>query len=313
MDELKDKDAGRVISHELLSRHVEVLQDMCYQLAFTLDSPPRLTTGGLSELEDAFRLLGWDDPHPLPWRQCQHEECQRTATYAKLTPDSYRRLCGEHSMELFGSDTEEIPNPFAWDKMSVFLSFCEKDIIRWIMLLHNCGKPFDLDPTYGTGKFWTDLLAPRLKFDSNPQADGVTKADARAIPLPDESVCSIMFALPFVVGEHNKGFKDEIIRKRVSFFETMEDLYSFYDGALTEFWRLLKKDGIVVFKCQDSVGGGKQFMSYFEVMKRAERIGFYCKELFELGMDNVIWSPNMANQQHARKNHCYFIVLKAMK
>lgn len=214
-------------------------------------------------------------------------------------------------MNLF--DIEEIAEPFAWDELAVSLTYNEKDIIRWIILLHNGGKPFDMDPTYSTGRFWTDIPGPRLKFDINPQAEGVTEADARAIPLPDASVRSIMFDPPFVVGGHNEGFKDGIIKKRFSFFKTMEDLYSFYNGALTEFWRLLKKDGIVAFKCQDTVSGGKQFMSHFEVIKQAERIGFYCKDLFVLGRANVLWSPNMANQQHARKNHCYFIVLKVIK
>jgi hypothetical protein len=98
MEKLKDKDGGRVIIHELLVRHVEVLTDMCYQFAFTLDDPPRITTGGLSILEEAFRLLGWEDPHPVPFRQCQHPAgCQKTATCGRPTLEGYKQLCDEHA------------------------------------------------------------------------------------------------------------------------------------------------------------------------------------------------------------------------
>jgi hypothetical protein len=100
MEKLKDKDGGRVIIHELLARYVDALQDMCYQLAYTCDNPPRITTGGLSVLEDAFRLLllGWDNPHPVSWWQCQYSAgCQKTATCGRPTPEGYKQLCDEHA------------------------------------------------------------------------------------------------------------------------------------------------------------------------------------------------------------------------
>ena len=54
-----------------------------------------------------------------------------------------------------------------------------------------------------------------------------------------------------------------------------------------------------------------------EVRKLAERsqvaaqeIGYYVKDLFILQATSVLFSPNMANQQHARKTHSYFLVLQ---
>jgi hypothetical protein len=98
MEKLKDKDGGRVIIHELLARYIEVLEGVCYHFAYTRDDPPRITTGGLSVLEDAFSLLGWDDPHPVPWRQCQYSvSCQKTATCGRPTSEGYKQLCDEHA------------------------------------------------------------------------------------------------------------------------------------------------------------------------------------------------------------------------
>jgi len=60
----------------------------------------------------------------------------------------------------------------------------------------------------------------------------------------------------------------------------------------------------------DTVSGGINYMSHAKVMLEAQRAGFYIKDLFILGRKNILWSPNMKNQQHARKNHCYFLVLQ---
>ena len=209
-------------------------------------------------------------------------------------------------------EIEEKVKPFQWSELAVSLTNNERNIIRWIMLLHNDGKPFDVDPTYSTGRFWDGIPKPRHRFDINPQVEGVTQADARAIPLPDASVRSIMFDPPFVIKDCVNREMTGIIEKRFSGYKSHIELWSFYEDALKEFKRLLERGGIVAFKCQDTVNGGKQYMSHFEVMKQAERLGFYCKDLFILGRTNVLWSPNMANQQHARKNHCYFIVFQAV-
>ena len=46
----------------------DALEGMCYQFGHDYERDGRryLGTMGLSNLEDAFELLGWDDPHPLP-------------------------------------------------------------------------------------------------------------------------------------------------------------------------------------------------------------------------------------------------------
>ena len=203
---------------------------------------------------------------------------------------------------------EEKVEPFKWDEHAVSLTYNEKDIIRWIILLHNNGKPFDVDPTYSTGRFWDDIPGPRLKFDIKPQVEDVIEADARKLPLPDSSVESIMFDPPFVVAMPTGEGEQGIIRNRFGYFKNIPELWSFYKDAMKEFKRILKTKGILVFKCQDTIDSGKQYMSHFEIMKYAEELGYYCKDFFILGRTNVMFSPNMKNQQHARKNHCYFIV-----
>jgi tRNA G10 N-methylase Trm11 len=180
------------------------------------------------------------------------------------------------------------------------------------MRLHNNGENFDVDPTYSTGRFWQGLTPPALKFDIVPQAEGVVQASADSLPLESESVGSIMFDPPFVIRESGKSHTGKIAN-RFSAFRTIKDLWTFYDCALEEFWRILRWGGIVAFKCQDTITGGEQYMSHYEIMKKAEALGFHCKDVLILHNPQVLFSPNMAKQQHARKTHSYYLVFEKRK
>lgn len=212
-------------------------------------------------------------------------------------------------MTHFDTAQYETLSKIDWSDKVLSASNDETQIIRWIMKLHNNGQAFDVDPTYSTGRFWEGLPKPKHRFDVRPQTEGVVQADARRLPLASESVNSIMFDPPFVIRDMEKKTAGKIANRFFA-YKTHRDLWRFYQSAIAEFWRVLRAGGILVFKCQDTISGGKQYMSHYEVMKQAEEIGYYCKDLFILLNSNVLWSPNMENQQHARKAHSYFIVFR---
>lgn len=202
-------------------------------------------------------------------------------------------------------------NKVDWSKHYRTVMSSDQEIITAVINLHNGGRNFDVDPTYSKGVFWKGLTPPKYKFDINPQVDGVEKASAHQLPLDTESVDSVMFDPPFVV--RVKSEAKGIIHNRFSSFTSIPALWEFYRCALLEFHRILKPKGIVAFKCQDTIDGGKEYWSHFEVMKYAFEIGFKVKDLFILYRgDNVLFSPNMKVQKHARKTHCYYIVLEKL-
>ncbi len=86
--------------------------------------------------------------------------------------------------------------------------------------------------------------------------------------------------------------------------------WGFYGESLSEFWRVLRSGGILVFKCQDSVESAKQYISHVAVMNMAVKQGFYPVDLFILVADNRIIGSTHHNQQHARKYHSYFWVFE---
>lgn len=208
-------------------------------------------------------------------------------------------------LEMRNMDTKD--KAVDWSKLSVGLNFDEVQIIRDIMTLHNNGEPFELDPTFSKGSFWKGLEEPKYKFDIEPEREDVLKADCRGLPFENESINSIMFGPPFVAGPSPRP---GIIRDRFTCYKTVQDLWKFYEESFDEFYRVLKPEGIIAFKCQPVISGSVQYMSHFKIGAYAQKIGLYILDQFILGRKNVLWSPSMANQQHTRKNYCFYLVLK---
>lgn len=190
------------------------------------------------------------------------------------------------------------------------ISFDEGEILRSIQELY-CPDWFELDPCFSIGSFYekNGIKSPKYKFDIEPQSKGVIKASAEKLPIENDTIQSIMFDPPFLATTGNLYEADEgsnIITGRFSAFPSMDKLWSWYKECLIEFNRILKQDGVLVFKCQDTVSSAKQYFSHVFIMNEAVKLGFYPKDLFMLLAKNRIIGGNHSIQQHARKFHCYY-------
>jgi len=73
------------------------LEGMCYQFGGWNDRKGGLTTNGLSDLEYAFDVLGWKEPHPVPEMQCDEPGCKKQIVCGWPSDKGYRRTCSEHN------------------------------------------------------------------------------------------------------------------------------------------------------------------------------------------------------------------------
>lgn len=196
------------------------------------------------------------------------------------------------------------------------LSFDQSEIIRGIIDLHIKSKRIDCDPTYSKGNFYknTGIEKPKYIFDLFPQTEDTVKADCRNLPLENNSIESLMFDPPFLAttGKSLKEGKDNnFINKRFGVYPSEKELHKFYVDSMKEFYRILKEDGILIFKCQDKISSGKQYLSHYFIIQEAIKIGFYPKDLFILGAKNrIVANWQLKNQKNARKFHSYFIVFE---
>ena len=121
----------------------------------------------------------------------------------------------------------------------------------------------------------------------------------------------MMFDPPFVFEKRNRAntYTDKVSSGRFSMnTKGFEELKKHYKGTLKEAYRILKKRGVMIFKCQDFTDS-KTTITHCFVNQWANNVGFYVKDLFILlNGKGAIINKNL-NQRHSRKYHCYYFVL----
>ena len=193
------------------------------------------------------------------------------------------------------------------DSIIKTISYDQEEIIKWVLELY-CPDGIQLDPTYSKGNFYKNIPAPEFKYDLSPCVDGVVEANCCNLPHESNSIGSIMFDPPFVAAIP-KGEATGIITKRFSYYRNIQhEMWDMYFKALSEFMRILKPNGVLIFKCQDTIDSCKQYFSHSEIHNMAVRMGFYAKDLFILLAKNRLIGATHRKQQHARKYHSYFLV-----
>lgn len=188
----------------------------------------------------------------------------------------------------------------------------QDQILKAIGLLH-CPEGFECDITYGNGAFWKTIPRPKYCFDIQPQNHETVKADSCAIPLPAGSVANIVFDPPFLTyvrnGREHKGGK-MVMTARFGGYWRYDELEDHYRDTVSEVYRLLKKGGTLVFKCQDIIHNHRMHCTHSRVITMAEIEGFRLLDLFILPAKHRMPSPQKGTQRHARIFHSYFLVFR---
>ena len=198
------------------------------------------------------------------------------------------------------------------------VSFSQHEILNNIFKLHKVVHPI-MDVTYGKGNFYKYkgkqiVPEPDIKLDLIPKFADVIGADSSNLPIKDNSVGTIIFDPPFLATSPRDGNlggeESNVIISSFGYLSSMKRLWSFYADSMREFYRVLTDKGYLVFKCQDSISSGTQFLSHVEIINKAVGIGFYPKDLFIVLAKSRIISRIHQNQKHARKFHSYFLLFQ---
>lgn len=168
------------------------------------------------------------------------------------------------------------------------------------------------DVTYGKGVFWKRVDRRRYDLKATDLKDGV---DARDLPYGEGSLDCVVFDPPYM---HTPGgtahvdhqnyeayYSNNKALSRSKYHEAVLDLY--FDAA-KEAYRVLKKGGIYIVKCQDEVCANRQRLTHVEIINFVEKLGFVTEDLFVVVRCNNPGVSRVLKQVHARKNHSYFLV-----
>lgn len=207
-----------------------------------------------------------------------------------------------------------------------------------ILALHVPKGATVADVTFGQGVFWKNvraddynLLASDIDakdghgiFPSKP-IDVQNGIDCRSLPYRDESLDCVVLDPPYMEGLYRKeadhmagsGTHSSFRHAYSNGKATEEDgpkwhnaVVDMYLKAGWEAYRVLKKEGVLIVKCQDEVSANKQRLTHVEIITAYEAMGFYTKDLFVLVRVNRAGVSRIKKQEHARKNHSYFLVFQ---
>lgn len=180
------------------------------------------------------------------------------------------------------------------------------------------------DVTYGKGIFWKEIPKENYKILATDLKTGV---DCRNLPYKDKTIDCVVLDPPYMEGLFRRdtghlagngtytAFRSTysngaITNSGPKYHDAVLDLY-FKAGK--EAARVLKKDGIMIVKCQDEVSANKQRLSHVEIINEYAKMDFYCKDLFVVVRQNKPAVSRLKKQVHARKNHSYFLVFQASR
>lgn len=191
------------------------------------------------------------------------------------------------------------------------IDFDQLKILDDIRYLHNDGNQFQVDLTYGNGQFYKGQKQPEFCLDIDPLQDHVINSCSTNTPFSDNQIQSVVFDPPFLtyVRAARGGNGNMVMSKRFSGYWRYDELEDHYKKTLLETSRILKKKGVMVFKCQDIIHNHKMHCTHANVILWAQKVGLRLKDLFVLGAKNRMPAPNRnGKQKHARIHHCYFLV-----
>ena len=193
------------------------------------------------------------------------------------------------------------------------------EIFPYILDLHVPVGSTVADVTYGKGVFWK-----RVDDDAyNVLATDIdTGVDCRDLPYSDESIDCVVLDPPYMEGFYRR---DKSTLAGSGTHSAFRDAYSNgeettdgprYHAAVTDMYfkagkeafRVLRPFGVFIVKCQDEVSANLQNLTHVELINEFTTQGFHAKDLFVLVRQNRPAVSRILRQEHARKNHSYFLV-----
>lgn len=176
------------------------------------------------------------------------------------------------------------------------------DLMHEVARLWLRADDYVVDVTFGKGRMWRRLPGlPTIAHDL--ATDGV---DLRALPHADASADVIILDPPYRPTHSSKGFSAKIAADfglGTSAVNSMADVLSLYRDGAAEAYRVLRKGGRILVKCQDMAYNHRLHFVTTDVANILRSVGFGIADQFILVNEARMPSSKWVTQERARRAH----------
>lgn len=192
------------------------------------------------------------------------------------------------------------------------ISYSQTEIIDSIRILYLKGNQIELDPMYSKGGMYEKGFGPKYKLDLAPMALDVERGNAMGMRFKDKTINSMILDPPWLI--HGKGSKSKL-GDRFTTLQSKKDLLYLLRGIIKEAARVLKQDGILIFKIQNTIHNRRKLFLSHIVISLAINAGFNPLDEFILIAKSRMRAKSqtgcISNASHSW--HCSFIVFRKKK
>ena len=170
-----------------------------------------------------------------------------------------------------------------------------------------------LDATVNGGRFWRGSKRPVFGVDIDLAHRPDVVADNTQMPFRDAFFDAVVYDPPHIPNQGRDNEKDFNVRFGLVVRSSKENQYTFthtYPPFVTEAYRLLKPEGVLLCKITDYVHHHRYNWAHVDFIAAARNAGFRpCDCIIKIRKGPII-DPRWKTAHHTRRQHCYWLIFR---
>jgi len=170
-----------------------------------------------------------------------------------------------------------------------------------------------LDATVNGGRFWRNSTRPVVGLDIDFRHKPTVCADNRAMPFRGGAFDVVVYDPPHIPNQGRDQSKDFNTRFGLGARSAKENGYTFahtYPALMSEAWRVLVEEGILLCKIADYVHNHRYQWAHVDLILAGQKVGFTACDCIIKVRKGPIVDPKWKRAHHSRRHHCYWIIFR---
>jgi len=170
-----------------------------------------------------------------------------------------------------------------------------------------------LDSTFGGGRFWRESKRRIIGMDITVRCHPSVIGNNMGMPFRDKVFDVVVYDPPHVPNQGKDKSKDFNARFGLGVRSPKENGYTFshtFPPFLTEAYRVLKREGVLLCKITDYIHHHRYQWAHLELIQAAAKIGFVACDCIVKIRKGPIVDPRWKTAHHSRRQHSYWLVFR---